>query len=196
MRWLLIQFTHWAKSAMNFINGFLFISLIALAQSSYAHEKSNPHDLLITQKTTLYKKCEQKIHDAYKKYPAQHTAFDGKAPKQLNYIKDASRFASQAKLASGYKPKIAYIYSISVFGCGTECLRSIIVDLKSGAAFLGPDFFTDIESSLESRVVVADREPLKDYLSNQWSMPVSVWVIKNKKVEKLFTCHLDALNEH
>ena len=172
------------------------ISLIALVHPSYAYEKSKSIESLIAQKTELYKNCELKINDAYKKYPAQHASFDGKAPKQLKYIKDASRFASQAKLALGYKPQIAYIYAVSVFGCGTECLRSIIVDLKSGTAFLGPDFSTDIESSLESRVVVADREPLKDYLANQWAIPVSVWVIKNKKVEKLFTCHLDALIDH
>ena len=61
---------------------------------------------------------------------------------------------------------------------------------------LGPIYATDIETNIQSNVIVTNHEVLKDYLSNHWAKPVSVWVIKSKHVEKLFTCPLDALNEH
>lgn len=174
----------------------LLASLNLVANTSYANDYTNQPNDLVKQKTALYKDCELKINLAYKTHHAKGINYSGNPPKKLTYIEGANRFSSTAKQASSFKPALAHKYAINSFGCGTECIGTVLVDLQSGVAFLGPIYATDIKTNIQSNVIVTDHEVLKDYLSNHWAKPVSVWVVKNKHVEKLFTCRLDALNEH
>ena len=172
------------------------ISLLAIANTSHAGNNVNQLNDLANQKNILYKNCELKIKQAYKMYPAKDDIYAGSPPKKLTFIGNANKFSTKTKLVSTFKPEVANKYAINAFGCGTDCLGSIIIDLNSGDTFLEPIYSSAIETNLQSNVIVTDHEPLKDYLSNHWAKPVNVWLVKNKHVEKLFSCRLNALNEH
>ena len=117
------------------ISNLLLVGLLAIANTNHAGNNVNQLNNLANQKNTLYKNCELKIKQAYKMYPVKGDIYAGSPPNKLTFIGNANKFSTEAKLASTFKPEIANKYAINAFGCGTDCLGSIIIDLKSDDTF-------------------------------------------------------------
>jgi len=119
----------------------------------------------------------------FEDFPA-HETFQGK-PAPVNYKSHrlAREFKSVITRAAQQGANFAGHYTFVSWGCGSPCMRSAIVDSKTGRVYQGPDATLGFEVQLNSRLVKVNPPDRDGYYEDTWySIPeLYVWSEKEKR---------------
>lgn len=83
-------------------------------------------------------------------------------------------------------------YVVTAWGCGSPCYGLGWVDLKTGKAFMGPNYSYSVETSPDSQILIKDRPESQAQVDiTPWLSPTAYQVTANGKFKRLYVCKFE-----
>ena len=83
-------------------------------------------------------------------------------------------------------------YVVTAWGCGSPCYGLGWVDLKTGKAFMGPNYSYSVETSPDSQILIKDKPESQAQVDiTPWLSPTAYQVTANGKFKRLYVCKFE-----
>jgi hypothetical protein len=141
-----------------------------------------------------FKQCNQHLDQLAKARKYQVPEYKGKFAKNVILDHQTRYFRSHFRDALATEPKVdlAGHYVLTAWGCGSPCYGLGWVDLKTGKAFMGPNYSYSSETSPDNQIIIKDRPESQEQIDiTPWLTPTAYQVTANGKFKQLYLCEFE-----
>jgi hypothetical protein len=159
----------------------LFTILCILLSPAYLHAES-------------FQQCNAHLNTLAQADQFKVSEYKGKFASTVIMNRQTHYFRTHFREALAIDPKVdlAGHYVLTIWGCGSPCYGLGWIDLKTGKAFIGPNYSYSAETSPDNLIIITDRPESQEQVDiTPWLSPTAYQVTESGEFKQLYFCRLN-----